>query len=153
MQYYADMYNIHEAILKRSITSINQQLKSAGLDSNVAFEKSVEVMNLAAIAASAYGTSVDDATDRLLSFMRGNVEAGEKIGLFTNQLARDSIAQELYQKNWKDLSETQRQLALLKIASRTYEPYENVPKDRSSSYGRVVENLKYQWEEIQATLG
>jgi len=96
-------------------TKAFSQLKGAGLDANDALKQTEVFLNLAADAAAYYDISLEDAEARIRSFMRGNVEAGDAIGLFTSESQRNQYAVEMYGKKWIALTEAQKQLLMLWI--------------------------------------
>ena len=75
-----------------------------------------EYTRIAADAAAYYDISLEDADVRLRSFLRGNTEAGDAIGLFTSESQRNSKAVELYGTKWTNLTEAQKHHAAVQAA-------------------------------------
>ena len=145
----------HVGLLRGNFASIYTQLRAAGWDHAEAMKMSQEAMLLAADAAATYGISMDEATSRTLSFMRGNVEAGESIGLFTSAATRDQYAQEMYGADWKDLTEKERENIMLRIGTDIYSDagLSGAAAEYAASFSVAMQNLQRVWLETKAILG
>lgn len=145
----------YEGVLKGNFAKIQTQFRSAGVEQAEALELSKETMLLAADAAAHYGISMDDATYKVMSFIRGNQEAGESIGLFITQAKREEYAQEMYGKAWKALGEDERQKVLLEIAQSTYETggQKGASARYSESFIVQMQNVNQIWADILGKLG
>lgn len=131
------------------------QFKASGMDSSEAMLQMESAMRLAADAAAFYDISLEDTSQRLLSFLRGNAEAGESIGLFANDVSRTNKAMELYGKKWDKLNEAQREMVMLSIAQDSYDASKATGQAsrEADSYANKLANVKAQWREIMAVLG
>ena len=147
--------NILDTRLQKTATKGFSQLKGAGLSANDALEASTRLLNLAADGAAYYDTSLENVDERLRSFLRGNVEAGDSIGLFTSELQRNNKATELYGKKWEKLTEAQRQMVMLDIAEEIYEQSGVIGQAARESEGwaNVIENLKEAWRQTLGVIG
>lgn len=112
--------NILAGRLKGVGTSSFMQFRSAGVDAAEAISMMDKYVRLAADSAAAYNISVEDADTRLRSFLRGNVEAGDSIGLQISESTRASKALEVYGKKWSELTEAQKQNLLLNVVDEMY---------------------------------
>lgn len=136
-------------------TKAFSQFKGAGIDAAGALSMMDEYTRIAADAAAYYDISLEDADVRLRSFLRGNTEAGDAIGLFTSESQRNSKAVELYGKKWTNLTEAQKQNLMLNVAKEIY--------DQSGATGQaaremdgwvnVVGNLQRVWKDVLAVIG
>ena len=136
-------------------TKAFSQFKGAGIDAAGALSMMDEYTRIAADAAAYYDISLEDADVRLRSFLRGNTEAGDAIGLFTSESQRNSKAVELYGKKWTNLTEAQKQNLMLNVAQEIY--------DQSGATGQaaremdgwvnVVGNLQRVWKDVLAVVG
>lgn len=136
-------------------TKAFSQFKGAGLDAADALSMMDEYTRIAADAAAYYDISLEDADVRLRSFLRGNTEAGDAIGLFTSESQRNSKAVELYGTKWTNLTEAQKQNLMLNVAQEIY--------DQSGATGQaaremdgwvnVVGNLQRVWKDVIAIIG
>ena len=107
--------------LKNVGTSAFMQFKGAGVDAAEAMTMMDKYIRLAADGAAAYNMSVDEADTRLRSFLRGNTEAGDSIGLQVSESTRASKAMEVYGKKWQTLTEAQKQMLMLNIVDAIYD--------------------------------
>lgn len=136
-------------------TKAFSQFKGAGIDAAGALSMMDEYTRIAADAAAYYDISLEDADVRLRSFLRGNTEAGDAIGLFTSESQRNSKAVELYGTKWTNLTEAQKQNLMLNVAQEIY--------DQSGATGQaaremdgwvnVVGNLQRVWKDVLAVVG
>lgn len=141
--------------LKNVGTKAFSQFKGAGMGGVEALSAMEKYTNLAADAAAYYDISLEDADARLRSFLRGNTEAGDAIGLFTSESQRNSAAMETYKKKWKDLTEEQKQMLMLNISEEIYKQSGAIgqAKRESDSWTNVVDNLKEAWRQATGALG
>lgn len=136
-------------------TKAFSQFKGAGIDAAGALSMMDEYTRIAADAAAYYDISLEDADVRLRSFLRGNTEAGDAIGLFTSESQRNAKAVELYGTKWTNLTEAQKQNLMLNVAQEIY--------DQSGATGQaaremdgwvnVTGNLKRVWKDVVAIIG
>lgn len=150
-----ELNNIHVGRLRTQGMGFFKQFASAGAETSEAMEKTESAMMLASDAAAFYDISLEDASYMLRSFLRGNVEAGESIGLFANDTLRTSYATELYGAKWAELNEIQRESVLLQIAQDTYKNANATGQAsrEAMAYANVLGNVKEQWRQIKAVLG
>lgn len=136
-------------------TKAFSQFKGAGLDGVQALDMMKDYTELAADAAAYYDISLEDADARLRSFLRGNTEAGDAIGLFTSESQRNTAAMEKYNAKWKDLTEAQKQMLMLDISKDIYEQSGAIGQAarESDSWTNVIGNLKEAWRQATALIG
>lgn len=141
--------------LQKVGTKAFSQFKGAGLDGVEALGMMQEYTNLAADAAAYYDISLEDADARLRSFLRGNTEAGDAIGLFTSESQRNSAAMEKYGQKWQALTEAQKQMLMLDISKEIYEQSGAIGQAsrESDAWTNVIGNLKEAWRQATGVLG
>ena len=151
----ADATGVFATRLRVTGTKAYSQLKGAGMEANEALERTETFLNLASDAAAYYDISLEDAEARIRSFMRGNVEAGDAIGLFTSESQRNTYALEMYGKKWIELTEAQKQNLMLTVAENIYEQSGALGQASRESDGlaNVTGNLKEVWRQLLATVG
>lgn len=125
--------------LKSVGTSAFMQFKGAGVDAAEAMTMMDKYIRLAADGAAAYNMSVDEADTRLRSFLRGNTEAGDAIGLQVSESTRASKAMEVYGKKWQALTEAQKQMLMLNIVDEIY--------DQTNVIGQAARE-GHEWENV-----
>lgn len=150
-----DQANILGARLQATGTKGFAQFKGAGLSANDALDASARLLSLAADGAAYYDRELEDVDERLRSFLRGNTEAGDSIGLFTSELQRNNKALELYGVKWDKLTEAQRQFVMLDIAEQIYEQSEVIGQAarESDGWANTVGNLQKAWQLATAEFG
>jgi hypothetical protein len=136
-------------------TKAFSQFKGAGIDAAGALSMMGEYTRIAADAAAYYDISLEDADVRLRSFLRGNTEAGDAIGLFTSESQRNSKAVELYGTKWTNLTEAQKQNLMLNVAKEIYDQSNATGQASREMDGwvNVVGNLQRVWKDVLAVIG
>lgn len=129
-------------------TSIYAFAKSSGADSAEAMSLMETALKATADASAYYDRSLEDTSESLMSFLKGNYENDSALGLSCTETTRNAEAMELFGKKFNDLSEIQKQQTLLKMvtdaqelsgamgqASRESDGFENVT-------GNLTESIK-----------
>lgn len=147
--------NILSTRLRGVGTKAFAQFTGAGMKGADAMAAMERYTKLAADAAAYYDISLEDADTRLRSFLRGNTEAGDAIGLFTSESQRNSYAVEMYGKKWNKLTEEQRNMLLLKVAEDIYKQSGAIGQAarESSNWANVTANLQEVWRQTLGVIG
>ncbi|WP_312353936.1 hypothetical protein [Aminipila sp.] len=143
---------IHVDRLKESFNKFGAQVKGSGMDASKALEATKIATTNAADAAAFYDVSLGTASASVASFMKGNFEAGDAIGVFTNAAQMSIRSNEMYGKSWDKLSESERQWLLLDTitkanelsgaagqAAREQDNWTNVTEDLKAAWARFLE--------------
>ncbi|HFU4203824.1 TPA: phage tail tape measure protein [Streptococcus suis] len=125
--------------LQGSFTQIAAFAKTSGMDTASALNVTERATRAAADGAAFYDKSIEEVTENLQSFLKGNYENDAALGISATETTRNAAANELYGKSFNELSEAQKQLTLLKMvedgnklsgalgqASREADGFENV---------------------------
>lgn len=136
-------------------TKAFSQLKGAGLETADAMAAMEEYTSLAADAAAYYDISLEEADAKLRSFMRGNTEAGDAIGLFTSETQRNERAVEKYGKKWLELTEAQKQLLMLDVTREIYTQSGAIGQAarESDSWANIMGNVGSAWTTLLSKFG
>lgn len=147
--------NILSTRLRGIGTGAFMQFKGAGVDAGNALTMMDKYTRLAADAAAAYNISVEDADVKLRSFIRGNTEAGDSIGLFTSESQRNERAVANYGKKWTELTEAQKQMLMLGVVEEIYNQTEVVGQAarEGHEWENVIGNLNTAFTNLSATVG
>ena len=147
--------NILSTRLRGVGTKAFAQFTGAGMEGADAMAAMERYTKLAADAAAYYDISLEDADTRLRSFLRGNTEAGDAIGLFTSESQRNSYAVEMYGKKWQDLTEEQRNMLLLNVAEDIYRQSGAMGQAarEGSNWANVTANLQEAWRQTLGVIG
>ena len=146
---------IHAGRLKEPFTKAFMQIKGSGVDAAEAILQSEKAIRLAADAAAASDIPMEEAIQKVLSFARGNVEAGDSINLFTSEAQRNEKAMKKYGKSWKDLTEAQKQMLMLDISEELYRQSGALGQSLREAEGleNIMGNLKYVMQDILKVMG
>lgn len=105
--------NIAVSRMQGSFTSIFAFMKTNGADSASALSLSERAIMAAADSAAYYDKTVEQATETLQSFLKGNYENDTALGISATETTRNAKANELFAKSFKELSESQKVETLL----------------------------------------
>ena len=147
--------NILSTRLRGIGTGAFMQFKGAGVDAGNALSMMDKYTRLAADAAAAYNISVEEADVKLRSFIRGNTEAGDSIGLFTSESQRNERAVANYGKKWTELTEAQKQMLMLGVVEEIYNQTEVIGQAarEGHEWENVIGNLNTAFKNLSATVG
>lgn len=147
--------NILSTRLRGIGTSAFMQFKGAGVDAASAISAMDKYTRLAADAAAAYNISIEEADVKLRSFLRGNTEAGDSIGLFTSEAQRNERAMATYKKKWQQLTEAQKQMLMLNVVDEIYKQQEIIGQAarEGHEWENVIGNLNRVFTDLSGTVG
>lgn len=155
LEEYGKIVGIHYTTLRNEASSLYTQFLASGMEADKASYMMVWGLQAAADAAAAYDITLNDASYKLRSFLRGNVEAGESIGLFTSQTVRNEKAAELLGLRWEELNELQKEIVLSHIVDDIYNQAKvfGTAEAEAGEYANRLAYLKDSWTQIRAVLG
>lgn len=151
----ADEAGISENRMKGSFTKIAAFAKTTGMDTESALALSERAMVAVADSAAFYDRSLEETTESLQSFLKGNYENDAALGLSCTEVTRNAAANKLYGKSFNDLSESQKQLTLLQMVedANALSGALGQAARESDTWTNVTGNLKQAFTDFQATLG
>lgn len=151
----ADTAGITENRMKGSYTKIAAFAKTTGMDTESALGLADRAMIAVADSAAFYDRSLEETTESLQSFLKGNYENDAALGLSCTETTRNAAANELYGKSFKDLSESQKQLTLLKMVEDANELSGALGQAarESDTWTNQTGNLQQAWTDFKAALG
>lgn len=141
--------------IKPSFTSTTSMFKGLGLSTEEAMEQATKAVTMASDAAAFYDMSYENANGALNSFIKGNYEGGESIGLFANETQMAAWAAEELGVDWKTLDEAGKQIARLEFAQAMQEAAGATGQAarESESYENQLGNMKQAWQDFAAIVG
>ena len=151
----ADNTGIQVNRMKGSYTQIAAFAKTTGMDTSNALRLADRAMVAVADSAAFYDRSLEETTESLQSFLKGNYENDSALGLSCTEVTRNEAANKLYGKSFKDLSEAQKQLTLLQMvedANKASGALGQAARE-SDTWTNQTGNLKQAWSDFQAVLG
>lgn len=141
--------------MKGSFTQIAAFAKTTGTEEAEALDISSRAMTAVADSAAFYDRSIEDVTDSLQSFLKGNFENDAALGLSCTETTRNTAANALYGKSFKDLSEAEKQLTLLQMvedANKASGALGQAARE-SDTWTNQLGNLKQNLQDLKAAAG
>lgn len=141
--------------MKGSFVQIAAFAKTTGMETADAMALSDRSLQAVADSAAFYDRSMEDVTDSLQSFLKGNFEQDAALGLACTEVTRNTAANALYGKSFKDLAEDQKQLTLLKMvedANKASGALGQAARE-SDTWTNQLGNLKQSLTDLKAAAG
>ena len=151
----ADTTGIVDSRLTPYMTSMTAKFRGLGFDIDEATDLASTGLMIAADAAAFWDKSLDDSMAALNSFVNGNYEGGEAIGLFANETTLASWASENLKVDWAELTEAEKQFARLEFAKamQAASGASGQAAKESEAYANVQGNLNEAWRQFKAQVG
>lgn len=151
----AEENTVLENRMKGSFTKIAAFAKTGGMDTAESLDLADRSMRAVADGAAFYDRSLEDTTESLQSFLKGNFENDAALGLSATETTRNAAANDLYGESFKDLSESQKQLTLLQMVEDANKVSGAMGQAARESDGleNVLGNMKQSWEDLKAAVG
>lgn len=151
----ADESGILETRLKSTATGIYAFAKTSGMDSATALGMMKEALQVAADSAAYYDRSLEDTSETLKSFLKGNYANDAALGLSATEYTRNAAAMKLYGKSFQNLSEAQKQLTLLQMVkdANDLSGATGQAAREADGWENVIGNLKEAWKQLIAVIG
>lgn len=151
----ADASGIMETRLNGTASSIYAFARSSGADSAEAMSLMETALQAAADSAAYYDKSLEDTSDTLMSFLKGNYANDAALGVSATETTRNAKATELFGKKYNDLSEIQKQQTLLKMVtdSQKLSGAMGQASREADGWENVQGNLNETWRQFQAQVG
>lgn len=129
--------------------------RSSSGDTTESMSLMERALKAAADSAAYYDTSVEQATETLQSFLKGNFANDAALGLSATETTRNAAAMELFGQKYNDLSEIQKQETLLKMVedSQRLSGAMGQAAREADGWENVLGNLKETWRQFQANAG
>nr|DAH84432.1 MAG TPA: minor tail protein [Caudoviricetes sp.] len=151
----ANESGILETRLKSLATGIYAFAKTSGMDSASALGMMEEALQVAADSAAYYDRSLEDTSETLKSFLKGNYANDAALGLSATEYTRNAAAMKLYGKSFQNLSEAQKQLTLLQMVkdANDLSGATGQAAREADGWENVIGNLKEAWKQLIAVIG
>lgn len=151
----ADAAGIAENRMKGSYTKIAAFAKTTGMETADSLALADRAMVAIADSAAFYDRSLEETTESLQSFLKGNYENDAALGLSCTEYTRNQAAMALFGQEFKNLSEAQKQLTLLQMvedANKLSGAIGQAARE-SNTWTNQTGNLKQAWTDFKAMVG
>lgn len=151
----ADDSGIVETRMKGSFTKIAAFAKTTGMDTADSLALADRAMVAVADSAAFYDRTLEETTESLQSFLKGNYENDAALGLSCTETTRNAAANKLYGQSFNDLSEAQKQLTLLQMVedANALSGALGQAARESDTWTNQTGNLKQAWTDFTAAIG
>lgn len=141
--------------IKPAFTTMTSMFKGLGMDTEEAMGVAARATTVVADSAAFYDKSFEEANGALNSFIKGNYEGGESIGLFANETQLAAYASKELGVDWKTLDEAGKQVARLQYAEAMQKAAgaTGQASRESESLSNVQGNLQAVWQTLMAKFG
>lgn len=159
MEEMAETAGIVSTRLTPHMTNLTAKFKGLGFEVDEATDLAVRGLQMATDASAFWDISLEQSMEHMKSFLNGNYEGGEAIGLFANetQMAYYGIEKGLIKsrKAWIHLNEAVKQAIRLEFAEKTFREAEIMghAARESEFYANVLANLKESFRQLKASIG
>jgi len=129
--------------------------RSNGASTKEAMDLTKSALESAADSAAYYDRSLEESTETLMSFLKGNYANDAALGVSATEFTRNAKATELFGKKYNDLTEIQKQQTLLKMVtdSQKVSGAMGQAAREASGWENVQGNLNETWRQFQAKVG
>lgn len=168
-QTFGDMGDEAEAAIKRVADSsgiLDTRLKTVGAQiyafarsSGATVPEAMELMETglmaAADSAAYYDKSLEESSETLKSFLKGNYANDAALGVSATEFTRNAKATELFGKKYNELTEIQKQQTLLKMVtdSQKLSGAMGQAAREADGWENVQGNLNETWRQFKALVG
>lgn len=151
----ADSAGIAENRMKASYTKIAAFAKTTGMETADALSLADRAMVAVADSAAFYDRTLEETTESLQSFLKGNFENDAALGLSCTEVTRNAAATKLFGQEYKNLSEEQKQLTLLKMVedANALSGAMGQAARESNTWTNQTGNLRQAWTDFTAVVG
>lgn len=151
----ADSTGIAATRMQDSYTSIFAFTRSVGGEVDESMDIASRAMAAAADSAAYYDKSIEETTETLQSFLKGNYENDAALGIAATETTRNAKANELYAKSFQELSESQKVdvlLAMVEAGNQASGALGQAARE-ADSWTNVTGELEEAWKQFLAVAG
>ena len=155
LQELGDKTGITYTRMTEASTLYYNKWTQAGYDSEKAMKMTTQSLELGADAAAYYNMSLENANGNIKSFINGNFEAGDAIGVSTNATSIAAWATKELGVDYDKASESQKQAIRQDYLQYMYDVsgVTGQASRESGAYENQVGNLKEAWRQFKAVIG
>ena len=143
--------------LKSAYTQLYAYARSSGMESAAALKFATDATYAAADAAAYYDRSLEEATEQVLAYTKGNFANDAALGFASTEATRNAQAMASLGKEYKDLDvtagETTQVLLDQIVASQKLSGAFGQASREMDGWENVTGNAKEAWKQFQAAVG
>lgn len=141
--------------LQGTFTQMAGFAKTTGMETADALNLTERATRAAADGAAFYDKSIEEVSENLQSFLKGNYENDAALGISATETTRNAAANKLYGKSFNELSESQKQLTLLQMVEdgNKLSGALGQAARESDGFENVLGNLKQTGQNALAAIG
>lgn len=146
-------------ILETRLKTVGSQIYAFARSSGATVPEAMELMESAlqasADSAAYYDKSLEESSETLQSFLKGNYANDAALGVSATEFTRNAKATELFGKKYNDLTEIQKQQTLLKMVtdSQKVSGAMGQASREADGWENVQGNLNETWRQFKAMVG
>lgn len=151
----AEETGINATRMQESYTSIFAFTKTVGTETEAALDIANRAMIVAADSAAYYDRSIEEVTESLQSFLKGNFENDAALGIAATATTRNAKANEMYAKSFDRLTESQKVdvlLAMVEAGNKLSGALGQAARE-SDNWANVTAELSEAWKQNMAVFG
>ena len=151
----SDETGISATRMQTSFTKMFAFVKAVGGETEESMDIAARATRLAADNAAYFDKSIEDATETVYSFIKGNYENDAALNLVANEMARNTAAYKRYGKSFKELTALQQVdtlLAMAEAASLASGAYGQAAKE-AGAWANTTGELNDAWKQFMAIQG
>lgn len=151
----ADASGILNTRLKPTAAQIYAFARASGAEVPEALELMESALQASADGAAYYDRSLEDTSETLQSFLKGNFANDAALGVSATEFTRNAKATELFGKKYNELTEIQKQQTLLKMVTDAQKVSGAMGQAAREADGweNVQGNLNETWRQFKAQVG
>lgn len=141
--------------LKGAAASVYAFARASGGEVSQSMDLMKRALAAAADSAAYYDKSLEDTTETLMSFLKGNFANDAALGVSATETTRNAAAMELFGKKYSELTEIQKQETLLKMVTdaQALSGAMGQAAREADGWENVMGNLHAAWQNFLAQIG
>ena len=141
--------------IKPAFNQIASFAKVSGMDVQQSLDYASRATKAAADSAAFYDKSLEETTETLKSYLKGNYEVADNLGILSTEQTRNAKATAMFSKEFKELDGIQKQevlMAMFEDANKVSGAMGQAARE-SDGFENVMGNLKQVWQDFLVIVG
>lgn len=141
--------------IKPAFNQIASFAKVSGMNVQQSLDYASRATKAAADSAAFYDKSLEETTETLKSYLKGNYEVADNLGILSTEQTRNAEATAMFGKEFKELDGIQKQevlMAMFEDANKVSGAMGQAARE-SNGFENVMGNLKQVWQDFKAIVG